>query len=298
MAKNAINENKTIKGKYAQGVGGRVLDASYFYYETAPNYNKQLVIVCGGYEKCAPDFEINRSNYPYYFIKYTVKGRGALAIKNRNYELNAGVITGFGPGTSHHYIADPQNPMEHIFVTFLGTEAEYLLKTASLADKGIIMSANSSEISEIMEKIFKVGSEKKQHSQSICCDYLRILSLSLGQNTRHLETGYSRSMTTCLECKKYIDDNFSKISSPQEVAEYCGINPRYMSSLFKRYSLNSPYEYIMGLKLNKAANLLLTSMFSVKEVAYKTGFDDPYHFSRNFKKFHNLSPRDYRDKHT
>lgn len=295
--KNAINENKTIKKKYTQGAGGNVLDATYFYYETAPNYNKELAIVCGGYEKCAPDFEINRINYPYYFIKCTIKGKGVLEINGQRHELSPGIITGFSPGVAHHYTADPEEPMEHIFITFVGAKAGDLLETALLADKGIVKPGNPSEILEMAEKIFMIGLEKKQYSQPICCNYLQILSMLLRQNSHHLEKNYSQSMTTYLECKKYIDNNFSKISSPQEVAEYCGINPRYMSTLFKQYSPNSPHEYIMSLKLNKAANMLLTSTLSIKKVGHKIGFDDPYHFSRNFKRFHGLSPRDYRNKH-
>lgn len=294
---NNLNRNKTIKKKYAQGAGGNVLDAGYFYYNTAPDYNKALAIVCGGYEKCAPDFEINRSNYPYYFIKCIIKGKGALEINSRCCDLRPGIITGFSPGTPHHYTAEPQDPMEHIFITFVGTEAKNLLKTSLLADTGIIEPANPSETLEIIEKIFNIGLEKKQYSQQICCNYLRILLLQQGQNPSHLEKNYSQSMATYLQCKKYIDDNFSIISSPQEVADHCGINPRYMSTLFKRYCHNPPHEYVTRLKLNKAANLLLTSMLSVKEIAYRVGFDDPYHFSRNFRKFHGLSPKHYRNKH-
>jgi len=297
ILKNSANKKRTIKKKYAQGMRGNVIDAAYFYYETAPNYNKDLAIICGGYEKCAPDFEINRSNYPYYFIKCTMKGKGTLIVNNQCYELRPGIVTGFSPAAAHHYVADNRNPMEHIFVTFVGAEAENILKTALSTGRGIVKPTNPSEILEVFRKIFTIGSEKKQYSQSICCNYLRILSLLLGQDSHHLEKDYSQATTTYLECKRYIDDNFSKISSSREVAEYRGINPRYMSALFKRYSQNSPHAYIMRLKLNKAANLLLTSMLSVKEIAYKIGFDDPYHFSRNFKKFHGLSPYDYRNKH-
>jgi AraC-like DNA-binding protein len=291
------NNARTIIRKYVQGAGGHVLDASYFYYETAPNYDKQLAIVCGGYEKCAPDFEINRSNYPYCFIKYTIKGEGSLTIKNKDYEIKPGVITGFGPGVPHHYIADSKNPMEHIFVTFVGKEAKHLLEKSLLSDKGIILLHNPTEVSDIIEKIFKIGSEKRQHSQLICCNYLRILCLLLGQNAEHVENDYSLAMTTFLECKRYIDINFSMITSSAQAAEHCGINPRYMSALFKKCHLSPPHEYIMRLKMNKAANMLLASTLSIKEIAFKIGFEDQYHFSRNFKKFHKLSPRNYRDKH-
>ncbi len=94
-----------------------------------------------------------------------------------------------------------------------------------------------------------------------------------------------------------MDSNFSSIQSPSEVAEQCGINVRYMAALFKKHDRISPSRYIMRLKLNKAANLLLTTNFKVREIAEQVGFYDPYHFSKNFKQFHGRSPEGYRSEH-
>jgi len=228
--RNAVS--KTLPASITQGRPGKVIDADYFYFDVSPRSKTPLAIICGGYEKCAPDFEINRVNYPYFFIKCTVGGKGILKIKNREYKLSPGVLTGFAPGTPHHYICDSKKPMEHIFITFVGTEAKALLKASLLSDKGIVEPFNPSAVRELIEKIYEIGSDKKQYSQQI----------------------------------------------------------------FKKYYRNSPHEYVMRLKLNKAANLLLTSMLSIKEIAYSVGFGDQYHFSRNFKKFHLLSPSDYRSR--
>jgi AraC family transcriptional regulator of arabinose operon len=288
--------SKSLPNSITQGHPGNVIDADYFYFDVSPQSKTPLAIICGGYEKCAPDFEINRINYPYYFIKCTIRGKGILKIKNREYELKPGVLTGFGPGTPHHYIADSKNPMEHIFITFIGTEAKMLLKAGLLFKTGIAEPYNPSEVRELIEKIYAAGSDKKQYSQQICCNYLRILLLQLGQDAGSSAGVYSQSEVTYLQCKKYIDDNFSAVSSVKQIADNCGINPKYLSLLFKKYYRNSPHEYVMRLKLNKAANLLLTSMLSIKEIAYNVGFEDQYHFSRNFKKFHLLSPSDYRSR--
>jgi hypothetical protein len=158
--------------------------------------------VCGGYEKCAPDFDINRNNYPYHFMKCTIKGKGTLTIKDQPHELRPGVVSGFSPGTPHHYIADPHDPMEHLFFTFVGTEADMLLKTALLTDKRIIKPKNPSEILDIIQKIFTIGSEKKQFSQTICCYYLRILSCMLGQDSCNQEKNLSQSLITYLPLQK------------------------------------------------------------------------------------------------
>ena len=53
-------------------------------------------------------------------------------------------------------------------------------------------------------------------------------------------------------------------------------------------------EFIQNVRIKKATELLINSDMNVSEIAYETGFNDPYYFSRLFKKYHNMSPSDYR----
>lgn len=286
-----------IKKKYTSGRPGRVLEAEYFYYDTAPDYNKDLAIVCGGYEKCAPDFDINRSNYPYCFVKYTIRGKGVLEINGHSLPLRPGTLTGFEPGTAHHYKADPNDPMEHIFITFVGRQAAELFNKSMLGRNHFIEQTDIEPTLKVFQKILNIGLQKPPFSQEICCHYLCILLLELTASSANIVTQLSQSVRTYQKCKAYVDANFSQILSPGEVAEQCEIDVRYMAGLFKKYCHIPPSQYIMGLKLNKAANLLLTTDLKIKEVAGQVGFDDPYHFSKNFKQFHGRSPKHYRQEH-
>ncbi len=292
----AANKKK-IKKKYTSGKPGNVLDAEYFYYDTAPQDHKDLAIVCGGYEKCAPDFEINRSNYPYFFVKYIVKGRGTLRIKSKTLQLRPGVLTGFEPKTPHHYRADPNNPMEHIFCTFIGSECRDLFQKSTLSTIHHIEASNPEETLAFFNKMLALGFEKKEYSQDICCAYLRLILLEQASNITIHNMDFSVSKKTFQDCKQFIDKHFSSIKSPSEVATHCAIDVRYLSVLFKRYYHISPSQYLMRLKLNKAINLLLTTDLSIKQIAGIVGFEDPYHFSKNFKKAHACSPLNYRKHH-
>jgi len=55
----------------------------------------------------------------------------------------------------------------------------------------------------------------------------------------------------------------------------------------------SPNEFIQTIRLKNAANLLLSGQYSVIEVSTMVGIDNPKYFSRIFKKYYNVSPRDY-----
>ena len=288
---------QTIKKTYTSGRPGKVIDAEYFYYDTAPDHNQDLAIVCGGYEKCAPDFDINRTNYPYYFVKYTLHGKGTLEINSQTLSLRPGTLTGFEPGTAHHYKADPTDPMEHIFITFLGNQAPDLFRKSTLSQNHFIQTANPEQMLNQFRKIIEVGLHKPPFSQEICCHYLCILLLEMAASGANPTAHVSISMQTYHKCKAYIDTHFSWIQTPGEVAKQCDIDVRYMASLFKKYCHISPSQYIMRLKLNKAANLLLTTDLKIRDIAEQVGFMDPYHFSKNFKQFHDLSPNHYRKQH-
>lgn len=286
-----------IQKKYTSDRPGNVADAEYFYYDTAPDHNQDLSIVCGGYEKCAPDFDIKRSNYPYYFVKYTIRGKGTLDIHGQTLPLKPGILTGFEPGTAHHYNADPTDPMEHIFITFVGRQAAELFTKSTLRQTHLIEVLNTESMLNLCRKIQDIGLQKPPFSQEICCHYLCILLLELAPSDSNTTAHLSLSMRSYQKCKAYIDTHFSWIQTPGEVAAQCEIDVRYMAGLFKRYCHIPPSQYIMGLKLNKAANLLLTTNDKIKEIAEQVGFGDPYHFSKNFKQFHGHSPNHYRCKH-
>ena len=283
-----------IKTKYTSGKPGHVEATEYFYYDTAPDYNQDFAIVCGGYEKCAADFDINRNDYPYYFVIYTISGKGTLETNSQTLPLEAGVLTGFEPGVPHHYKSDPENPMEHIFVTFIGKQASDLLAKSVPGQQHYCHGANPEITHSRFQHILDIGLQKGTHSQELCCHYLHIALLEIASSVNNTTTHIPLSRQSFEKCKNYIDVNFSVIQSPGQVAYQCDIDVRYMSSLFKRYWHVSPSQYIMRLKLNKAANLLLTTDEKIKDIAEEIGFENQYHFSKNFKQFHGRSPKHYR----
>ena len=56
----------------------------------------------------------------------------------------------------------------------------------------------------------------------------------------------------------------------------------------------SPNDYIRKIRMEAAAELLLTTNMTAAEIAYKVGFEDQYYFSKSFKKYFGLPPSQYR----
>ena len=77
-------------------------------------------------------------------------------------------------------------------------------------------------------------------------------------------------------------------------ADYVGISETHLRRIFKQDFNISPIKYINCLKLDKAKNMLQSSNYTINEIALSVGYDDPYYFSRVFKRETGLSPSEYK----
>ena len=82
-----MEQKETIESKFELALEGHVTESKYFFFDTDPKKKQQLAIIFGGFEKCAPDFEIKRRTYPYYVIEIPIKGKCNLKIGKKQYEL-------------------------------------------------------------------------------------------------------------------------------------------------------------------------------------------------------------------
>lgn len=93
----------------------------------------------------------------------------------------------------------------------------------------------------------------------------------------------------------YLDNHFAEKVLIQDVAEKFGFNYSYLCHLFRKYQNISPNEYIISKRMKKAKELLdKERSWSIKNIAQKVGYADPYYFSRIFKTYTGVSPSDYR----
>lgn len=94
--------------------------------------------------------------------------------------------------------------------------------------------------------------------------------------------------------KKYIDKNYMKPITLNDVAEHVELNPSYFSSLFKKETGLNFTDYLLDTRLEMAKNLLLNPTVKVYEIGYKVGYEDAVSFGRAFKKKIGMSPKEYR----
>lgn len=95
---------------------------------------------------------------------------------------------------------------------------------------------------------------------------------------------------------EYIENNFDKELSLDEVSQVVNVSPYYFSKLFKEEKGENFVEYLTRLRMEKAKLLLATTDKSMKEICKEIGYADPNYFSRNFKKYTGMTPTEYANK--
>jgi len=107
-----------------------------------------------------------------------------------------------------------------------------------------------------------------------------------------------QSETTISKACKYIQENFQKDISLDDVSKEVNVSPYYFSKLFKEEVGENFIDYLTGLRIECAKELLLRPVLSIREAGIQSGYADPNYFSRIFKKQTGMTPRDYREQST
>lgn len=95
---------------------------------------------------------------------------------------------------------------------------------------------------------------------------------------------------------KYIQRNFGKSLTLNEIADFCSFSRSSLCHLFKKHTGVSVHSYIADLRIKCAKELLKISNQSVSAIAVKCGFSDYNYFASCFKKKTGLSPSEYRNR--
>lgn len=99
------------------------------------------------------------------------------------------------------------------------------------------------------------------------------------------------------KCKELVLQNLHWKISVKELAEQLEVNPNYLSQLFGKEEGISLTDYIAREKINFAKQQLIYTDDPYERVAYSYGFFSQSHFGRVFKKWTNMTPKQYREKY-
>ncbi len=92
---------------------------------------------------------------------------------------------------------------------------------------------------------------------------------------------------------RYLTTNITKNISLTEIGIYLGVNPSYLSRIFKEETGMSLIKYINHQRIELSKYFFETEMDNITEVAFRVGYNDSSYFTKTFKKLTGISPKEY-----
>ena len=271
----------------------QIAEARRFHINLNPPRDTPLAVVSGGCEHCSADYEIHRASFPYFGVEFVTQGRGRLVLDGLSYGIVPGTIFAYGPGISQDIFSDPRERLVKYFLDFTGKRARRLLEQYGPQPGHVIQTSAPGEIVAAFDDIIRNGLRKTPLTPQISTVLMESLLLKIADTEIPFGSFGTPAFATYQKCRRWILDHAEKARNLGEIARACHIDPAYLCRLFRRFDHTSPYQFLLRLKMNDAADRLQGAGVAIKQVAAEMGFSDPFHFSRVFKKSLGLTPAQY-----
>jgi AraC-like DNA-binding protein len=269
----------------------QIAEARRFFLRLNGPWPAGFNVVCGGSEHCASDYRVVRKDFPYFAVEFVARGEGSLVINNKTHPLMTGAVFAYGPGVAHDFRCHPDKPMTKYFVDFAGADVIKRLVRPGPRTGEILQSSAPEDIAEIFEHLIAAGKRDTPFRECICRAIGEYLLLRITESAVPLGTIGTIPFETFQRCRHWMDHNYLHAESLEQIASDCRVDESYMCRLFKRYAHQSPWQYVLRLKMRDAAQRLQVGQARVSAVAYEFGFSDPFQFSRTFRRVFGVSPR-------
>lgn len=247
-------------------------------------------------------------------ITLIVNGEGNLIIDNYTQRFSAGEVYFIAANQPHIFQSDPsyfedtiENKVHAIHLYF---DSETLLSSfVSLPELGQIRNfienvnygiqipqENSAEVIAVVQKMVTLSGVPRLLK---FIELLHYLSIDL-KEFKSLSSGNSRKVIGGKESLrmdkiyKYTLSNYAKDISLDMVAEICHMTPQAFCKYFKKHTSKTYITFLHEIRINAACDKIIKGEIDgISSVAFATGFNSAINFTKVFKKFTGLAPRDY-----
>lgn len=273
-----------------------------FSFSVFPNENfVDLCLYQCGYEQCAPLHSFGPFVRNHFLFHYVISGLGSLLStapngEVRRYDLRGGQGFLICPGLVNTYSADEKEPWKYVWLEFDGLRTAEFLEYAGLSALQPIYRVRDGQQGDSVRDVMLHIADHSDASPLHLIGQLYLFLDALAQTsaTRLAVKGGQLKDFYIQEAVVYMEQNFQRSLTVEEIADTCGLNRSYFSKLFKESMGCPPQEFLIRLRMAKAAELMRAGGASISDVAASCGYPNQFHFSRAFKKRYGVSPREWR----
>nr|WP_299339821.1 AraC family transcriptional regulator [Allomuricauda sp.] len=244
--------------------------------------------------------------HPEYELVFVKNGSGIIHIGTKKYTYVDGTLLFLGGNVPHADFGNKDHSDNvEIVIQFKKEFLEEKLKVfpelgqiKSLVEKSNQVLVFDQEIKNRLEDNFRQFEALDDQGKLInLLNILNELSKEISYqslfDTFTLKTFKKSEIKRLEETFEYVNTHYSKNITVNEISNQIGLTPNSFCRFFKKMTQKTFVGFVNEFRVEKAIELFQEENTSISEVMYKSGFNDPSYFARQFKRYQGQTPSSY-----
>ncbi|MDA3972661.1 AraC family transcriptional regulator [Enterococcus thailandicus] len=267
-------------------------------YANAQIFNPEIIYAFDPWNEQGNKSDIH--THDFLEISIVLEGQANYTIEEQEFQLNAGQIMLFNPGTRHgeEQRTGTYSHQLHIGLTNISLDG---LKRNHLPTKKAVLNLGEYQW-EFLDKAWRLVKEYSEEQPEFQLMVKALIIEMLVLILRSLEKVQDNTVTLALSknAKRkqylvnhaiyYLENHHTQEITLEQLADTLYVSPTYLSKVFKESTGMSPINYLIQVRLKHAKELLANEQLTIREISQAVGYQDAYHFSKLFKKYYGVSP--------
>ena len=224
---------------------------------------------------------------------FTTSGKAQFFFGDSKRYAEPGSFIYHAPNTPHYYEAVSNEPWVSYWITFSMQHNFSLFELKN----GVYDFNDVSPFTDLIDEIISLKNNFGFGENASVLLYKMILMLKryLAKSSTIMRNDINAILRPSLD---YINEHVREDIPLSTLASLAGITPGYYCKIFKDYYHIRPLEYVRQLRIQYAKTLLVVQRdLSVSDIGEKIGYQNPSYFIKQFKKFENITPKEFRKQH-
>lgn len=266
-------------------------------------YYDHLPLEIGSNEFGMHDFRLRVADgeriQQHYTVHVVLRGKGTLVLNGKTYALGENYLFVTPPCVKVTTTPSAEDPWKYFWLGFSGKAAQQIVSLAGFTlNEPVFVTKNDKRIRKIVFDLIKDTKQKNSPCRLFAISALLEIFAVIGNERKKTNAlhkpafstdGYIRRAVQIIE-ERYADPEFKA----SDISDELFISHSFLCRIFNQYTYVTPRQYLIQYRLEQARVYLEKTNEPVQKICELVGFNDYFHFSKQFKRYHGYSPMQYR----
>lgn len=252
-----------------------------------------------GWERTEPLHAYGPHKRDHYLFHFVISGKGTLYSNDTAYRIDHGHGFLILPDQTTTYVADEEEPWEYTWIEFDGLRVSESISLAGLSAAQPVYTPQNHEAGRLLQEqmMYIVNHPQDSPVRQIGQGFLFLDQLVQSSAARRLPSQRRLRDFYMKEALSFIEQNYQRDISIEEIAAFCGLNRSYFGKVFRDSMGESPQAFLLHYRMARAAQMLKETTLPIGTISTMVSYANQLHFSRAFKSVYGMAPRTYRQAH-